>query len=142
MGQSLSLGQGQCLGMYLTHETRTNPYGVWVKQALKAFRKFKHDGRIYYTCNVARLMECDRLGEAKEVSLWKTHFFLSAPYFDDVSGAIFSQAPGEELARVSRAHQVLLYIRQSDTTMMDVRNGVMIQLQDRLVFASEKVLLA
>lgn len=138
---SLSLSQSCEIRQYVRHSTGSDPYSVWVRAALKAFKKFTHKDKVFYTCNITRLNQCNRLGDAKDVSMWRTHFFLCSKYFDEVSGAVFSSRPGEELARFTRSHDVLLYLKVSDIEIMDVRNGAVIELDTPLVFASEEVLL-
>jgi len=129
---------GQSLGMYQAQEEYLREgYRAFAREALKAFKKFRFRGRTMYTCNVARLRECNRLGDAKEVALWRTHFFLCSTYFNDVDGAVFNSRPGEELADITRRQEVgPMYLAVSITEIMDTRNGVVWETDVPLVFAS------
>jgi hypothetical protein len=137
MGQSLRMGQRH--GLYQEHShgngRRLQKY---MREALKAFKKFTRDGKTWYTCNVERLKQCDRLGEAKEVSLWKTHFFLASQYFDDAHAVVFSHRPGTELAEITKKMQISgLFLAISHTEIINTSVGNRFTLDEALVFASE-----
>lgn len=136
MGLSLRLGPSQTLAQVCAH---SHPGGLrkYVREALKAFRKFTLEGKTFYTCNVERLKQCDRLGSEKEVTLWRTHFFLASRHFDDVFAVVFSKPPGSELVQITRQMQIQeLYLALNPTEILDASNGSRINLNEPLVFAS------
>lgn len=139
---SLSLGFSPALRPYLSQEhaaTKDLRRNAYVKAALKAFRKFRHNGKVFYTCNVARLHACNRLGEEKEVKLWRTHFFMSSPHFYEVSGVVFSRGPGDELLAHTNTLQLdFLYVKSGHRTAIDPKNGRVHEFEEDLVFASDE----
>lgn len=134
MGLSLVSSQG----LFLSQSHGSGDYKRFAREALKAFKKVKFNGKPFYTCNVARLHECRRLGPEKEVGLWFSHFFQCSPHFDEVFGAIFSQGPGEELASFTRAAQLKVYIAIGAREVIDPTNGLRIATNEPLQFASTK----
>ena len=114
-------------------------YREYASKALKAFRKFQYNGKTYYTCNVDRLKECDRLGDKKQVSMWRTHFFLASPHFDDVYGAVFNVRPGVELAEATKLQRVPMFIAVGKKEMMCISRGFRYELETPLIFASVSV---
>lgn len=133
MSQSFELSHALSLKQSHSH---SSGYKRFKREALKAFKKVVVNGVTYYTCNVCRLRECRRLGADKEIGLWFTHFFQYSPHFDDVSGAIFSQRPGEELANFTKMAQIKIFIAHGDSEMLDPSNGFRIQTDRPLEFAS------
>ncbi|MDQ5912367.1 MAG: hypothetical protein QG568_582 [Patescibacteria group bacterium] len=111
---------------------------AYIREALRAFRKVTVQGRSYYTCNVDRLKECNRLGDEKQVTTWRTHFFLRSKHFDGVCGVIFSSAPGRELADFSAEAVDTIYISMGVREILNPKNGNRIFLEEDLVFASDK----
>jgi hypothetical protein len=87
---------------------------TYMKEALLAFKLFKHKGVSYYTCNVGRLNECNRLGEDKQVSLWRTQFFLRSNNFLDVDSVIFDSRPGGELTNAAKRAANNIFLKLSD----------------------------
>jgi hypothetical protein len=110
---------------------------AYAREALKAFKKVVIQGSTYYTCNVKRLRECDRLGDEKEISTCKTHFFLRSRHFDDIKGVIFNSAPGEELAIFSERVTDEIYVALSKREMVNPKKGEITTLDEDLNFASE-----
>lgn len=135
MSLSLTLSQKPSLSLQLVHSHRVG-YRRFEKTALKAFKKIIVGGTPYYTCNVARLRECNRLGTEKEIALWFTHFFMCSPYFDDVFAAIFSTGPGEELTNFTRAGQIRVFVAMNEWEFLDPADGVSIRSECPLLFAS------
>lgn len=133
MGLSMSI----CFEMV---QTQTTDQHVTVtdysKRALKAFKRVQIDGRYYYTCNVARLREAERLGRVPDICLYRTHFFLLSPHFQDVVGVIFSEAPGQDLAMISRLAADSLYVVFDRFKLVNPYTGEIIVLSRRLTFAS------
>lgn len=109
---------------------------AYIREALKAFKKVTIQGRVYYTCNVARLNACNRLGDAKQVKMWRTHFFLRSTHFAQVHGVIFNSAPGKELADFSAGAVDRIYVIVRPREIIDPKNGDSIHLEEDLVFAS------
>lgn len=109
---------------------------VYIREALKAFRKVTVRGYPYYTCNVNRLKECNRLGDEQQVTTWRTHFFLHSKHFDGVCGVIFSSAPGWELADFSAEAVDTIYISIGVREILNPKNGSRIVLEEDLVFTS------
>ncbi len=135
MGQSLGMSCG--FSLQLIHEhSQGSAARAYYRAALKAFKRFTHNSKVFYTCNVERLKECNRLGEEKEISLWRTHFFLCSPHFDEASGVVFSSRPGQELALLSQKNVESLFLATSSNQMVDIRYGHRIELTEPLVFAS------
>jgi hypothetical protein len=63
----------------------------YVREALKAFKLFECKQGVFYTCNVARLHECNRLGEGKEVRIWQTYLFTQSKFFQTVAAVTTTQ---------------------------------------------------
>lgn len=122
--------------MHLSQSLDLRRRRAYVRAALKAFKKIIIDGKVFYTCNVERLKSCNRLGSEKEVALWKTHFFLSSPYFLEAEGVVFNVRPGEELASFTKQAQIdFLYLAMSLTEMLDVATGRRFIPEEPLVFS-------
>lgn len=140
MGIGLSLATHHFLGCYQLQEQRPgDPYREFEKVALNAFKKFTYQGREMYTCNVDRLHECNRLGDEKQITLWKTHFFLVSRHFDLVSAVVFNRRPGIELAKHSASTGITaIFLALSPDQMVDTENGHIITLNTPLVFVSMK----
>jgi hypothetical protein len=139
--KTMGLGLSQSLRPDLRQEFtfgNSGPANVYYRAALKAFKKFIYDNKVFYTCNVERLKACNRLGSAKEVSLWKTHFFLCSPHFDECCGVVFSARPGEELGLLSQRHLEFLFLATGTMNMVNVKNGYRVELAEPLVFASSE----
>ena len=131
------MGQGQMLSLSLgLRQSQLVGFPEFQKEVLKAFKKMRVNGVDVYTCNVHRLRECHRLGDDKQVRLWFTHFFLCSPHFDTVSGAIFNDRPGEELVTFTRGAQLQIYLAVGESVILDPTNGILIQIDQPLVFAS------
>ncbi len=113
--------------------------GSYRREALKAFRKFEVGGVLMYTCNVDRLIECDRLAPSQSVSLWRTHFFLRSNNFDDVTAVVFNRRPGSQLSDLSKEVVEYLYLAISPNEMVDTSNGDKMSLREPLIFASNEL---
>lgn len=133
MRQTLSLQLTQTQELRLNERIKT-----WEKEALKAFKKVSIDGKNYCTCNVERLKQCNRLGDEKEITLYKTHFFLKSPGFDFIFGVIFNARPGIELAEFSKQSSRRIYLATGSRAIMDLQTGTRIELQMDLTFASDE----
>lgn len=131
----------QSLGIHQTQGQTQNQSildrRTYVREALKAFKKIQVEGRPYYTCNVARLKACDRLGDEKQVTTWRTHFFLNSRHFSAVEGVIFNSAPGRELADFSRGAVEVLCVSIGPREIINSSNGNRTTLEEDLVFASD-----
>lgn len=139
MSMSCSLSSSHFLALTLSHESG-KAYKIFEKEALKAFKKVQVNSVPHYTCNVARLHECRRLGTEKQLSLWSTHFFQCSRHFDEVFAVVFNTRPGEELASFTRGGDLKIYIAMGSNEILDPSNGFRIQTEHPLEFASaEKV---
>lgn len=132
------LGQTMSLSVSISQEQSQDrrSLNAYIREALKAFRKVTVQGRSHYTCNVDRLRECNRLGDEKQVTTWRTHFFLHSRHFDEVCGVIFNSAPGKELACFSADAVDEIYISMGVREILNPKNGKRIFLEEDLVFAS------
>lgn len=108
----------------------------YMKEALLAFKLFKYKGVSYYTCNVGRLRECDRLGEDKQVSLWRTQFFLRSNNFLDVDSVIFDSRPGAELTEAARRAANNIFLKLSgNRKAVNISTGVIVEFDIDIPFS-------
>lgn len=112
-------------------------YRTYAREALKAFKKVTIQGKVYYTCNVSRLRNCDRLGSDSVIPLWRTYFFLRSHHFDEAEGVIFSSRPGIDLSRSSSFAIESQYIALEGNVIIDPINGRRQTIEEDLIFASE-----
>ena len=133
--QTQSIGLSQTIGQSQSQQAG-GKCQAYIRKALEAFKRIEFKGSYYYTCNVARLKKCDRLGNQKQITMWRTHFFLSSPHFIDVKGVIFSTAPGRELAEFSQQTVESIYVVSGHRKILNPSNGEKIALDEDLVFAS------
>lgn len=108
----------------------------YVKEAAKAFKLFECKQGVFYTCNVARLHECNRLGEDKEVRIWQTYLFIQSKSFQTVSGVIYNTRPGTELAKLSKERGDTIYLAMDARTILNTANGDRTVLDQDIIFAS------
>lgn len=108
----------------------------YVKEALKAFKLFECKQGVFYTCNVARLHECNRLGEDKEVRIWQTYLFIQSKSFETVAAVIYNDRPGSELAKLSKERGDIIYLAMDTRTILNTANGKRTVLDKDIVFAS------
>lgn len=109
----------------------------FMQEALLAFKLFEENGVKYYTCNVERLEECNRLGDDKQVSLWRTHFFLRSSHFDGVKSVIFSKRPGTELALAAKTVMENIFLKITPNQAVNVSNGDVVDFDKDIPFNSE-----
>lgn len=130
-------------GLFLYQEQAQYPsdgYRAYAREALKAFKKITIQGKVYYTCNVNRLRNCDRLGSDSVIPLWRTHFFLRSRHFDEAEGVIFSSRPGIDLSRFSSFAIESQYIVIEGNLIVDPINGLRQTIEEDLIFASDEEL--
>lgn len=138
MSLSCTLSLSHELGHKLTqahHKAKRR----FIREALKAFKRFPVGDKVCYTCNVNRLKACDRLGTSQEIRLWKTRFFLQSRSFEDATAVIFNTRPGTELAAYTQTMELdAMYLALSETEVVNVQTGVPLTLPRPLVFASQE----
>jgi hypothetical protein len=137
MNTSIGFGLGFTQSHVLVHDhSHISRQRAYTRAVLKAFRRVIIGNKTLYTCNVARLRECGRLGSEQEVSLWKTHFFMCSRHFDDVFGVIFNQRPGEELSSFTARRVKHLYLQQGEREILNMKTGKRIRVSEPPAFAS------
>jgi hypothetical protein len=71
-------------------------------------------------------------------NLWRTHFFLGSPHFQDVDGVIFNGRPGLELAQFTMMTVDAMFMALTPTLVVNLQTGEQTVHDEPLVFASDE----